>query len=246
MISCIVIDDEQHAIDLLSNHISKIPLLDLRLATTDPLQAFQYVQQTKPDLIFLDIQMPELDGMEFLKLIQGRSKIILTTAYAEYALEGYEHDIVDYLLKPIVFQRFLRAAQKAIELLTVDKQKTATHVNDGTGENDFVFITEGRGKITRVLLNDIEYIEGLGNYLSIHTSSNKFITLLTIKELEDKLSTQFIRIHHSYIIPVNKISNVEGNMVHINKHKLPIGDMYKKAFMNRIEKHLVRNKNKQG
>lgn len=243
MITCIIVDDEQHAIDLLSNHISKISMLDLRFATTDSLKAFQYIHQNKTDLIFLDIHMPELDGIQFLKLLKGRSKVILTTAYSEYALEGYEHDIIDYLLKPIVFERFLKASQKAIDLVAVDEKPTTPHANKTDNENAFIFIkAEGRGKIIKVLLKDIEYIEGLGNYLSIHTSSNKLITLLTIKELEEKLSTQFIRIHNSYIVPVNKITGLEGNQVHIGKHKLPIGDVYKKNFMNRIEKHIMRNK----
>ncbi|MEO6729674.1 MAG: LytTR family DNA-binding domain-containing protein [Ferruginibacter sp.] len=243
MIRCIIVDDEQHAIDLLSNHISKIPLLDLRFATTDSLKAFQYINQQKANLIFLDIQMPELDGIQFLKLLKGKSKVILTTAYSEYALEGYEHDIVDYLLKPIVFERFLKAAQKAIDLLTKDQIASTHDSNEVSNENDFIFIkTEGRSKITRVLLKDIEYIEALGNYLSIHTSSGKLITLLTIKEMEKKLPAKFIRIHHSYIVPVNKIAGLEGNQVHIDKHKLPIGDVYKKSFMNRIEKHIMRNK----
>ena len=243
MISCIIVDDEQHAIDLLSNHISKIPLLDLRFVTTDSLKAFQYINQNKTDLIFLDIHMPELDGIQFLKLLKGRSKVILTTAYSEYALEGYEHDIVDYLLKPIVFERFLKAAQKAIGLLTMDQRSSTADSTEVSNENDFIFIkTEGRSKITRVLLKDIEYVEGLGNYLSIHTSSSKLITLLTIKELEEKLPAQFIRIHNSYIVSINKITELEGNHVQIGKQQLPIGDVYKKTLMNRIEKHIMRNK----
>ena len=121
MINCIIIDDEQHAIDLLSDHISKIPLLNLQFATTRSIEAFQYIQRTPADLIFLDIQMPELDGIQFLKLLKGRSKVILTTAYSKYALEGYEHDIIDYLLKPIVFERFLKAVQKAIDTITISK-----------------------------------------------------------------------------------------------------------------------------
>ena len=242
MISCIVIDDEQHAIDLLVSHMSKIPLLDPRFTTTNSLSAFQYIQQHNPDLIFLDIQMPELDGMQFLKLLKGRSKVILTTAYSAYALEGYEHDIVDYLLKPITFERFLKATQKSIELLTMDQKTPGSYPAEDPDENDFIFVTEGRGRITRILLRDIEYIEGLGNYLSIHTSSGKLITLLTIRELEEKLPTHFTRIHNSYMIPVNKITGVEGNQVHLGKHTLPIGDMYKKSFMKRIEKHILKNK----
>jgi len=243
MINCIIIDDEQHAIDLLSDHISKIPMLNLQFATTRSIEAFQYIQRTPADLIFLDIQMPELDGIQFLKLLKGRSKVILTTAYSKYALEGYEHDIIDYLLKPIVFERFLKAVQKAIDTITIFKS-TAAFSNETGDENEFIFVkTDGRSKIVQVLLKDIEYIEGMGNYVSIRTSSSKIITLLTIKELEEKLpETRFIRIHNSYIVPVKKITEIEGNQVQIGKQKLPVGDVYKKALLNTIEKFLLKNK----
>jgi len=245
MINCIIIDDEQHAIDLLSDHISKIPLLNLQFATTRSIEAFQYIQRTHADLIFLDIQMPELDGIQFLKLLKGRSKVVLTTAYSKYAMEGYEHDIVDYLLKPIVFERFLKAVQKAIDTITIFKG-TPTFSNEPMHENEFIFVkTDGRSKIVQVLLKDIEYIKGMGNYVSIRTSSSKIITLMTIKELEEKLpESRFIRIHNSYIVPVKKITEMEGNQVQIGKQKLPIGDVYKKALLNTIEKYLVKTKNR--
>jgi DNA-binding LytR/AlgR family response regulator len=187
--------------------------------------------------------MPELDGIQFLKLLKGRSKVILTTAYSKYALEGYEHDIVDYLLKPIVFDRFLKAVQKAIGIISTH-ERPAPDPNEIRNENEFIFVkTDGRSKMVKVVLKDIEYIEARGNYVSIHTASSKIITLLTIKELEEKLpAPQFIRIHNSYIIPVKKITEVEGNQVQVGKQKLPIGDVYKKTFLNTIEKYLVKNK----
>ena len=246
MIRCMIVDDEQHAIDLLTNHISKIALLNLQFATTSSIEAFQYVQQKKADLIFLDIQMPELDGLQFIRLLGGKSKVILTTAYAEHALEGYEHNIVDYLLKPILFDRFLKAAQKAIDLLTSAPADSSFVANDGVFEDDFIFVkTNTRNKITKILLRDIEYIEGMGNYLSIYTEASRIITLLPIKELEGKLpANRFLRIHNSYLVPVNKISFVEGNQLHIGKHTLPIGDAYKKAFFNAIGKRIINGKNK--
>jgi len=242
MIRCIVIDDEQHALDLLSGYIKKIPLLDLQLVTTSPLEAFQYLQQKKTDLIFLDIQMPEFNGMRFLELVKGKSKVILTTAYAEYALEGYEHEVTDYLLKPITFERFLKAAQKAINHLTT--VATGSPLNEAADTSDFIFIKAGgRKRIVRVLLQEIQYIEGLGNYLSIYMPSRRIVTLLTIKEIHEKLPAgRFIRIHNSYVVPINKIDRVEGNEIYINQHKLPIGDVYKKAFLNAIEKHIIRGK----
>lgn len=244
MISCIIVDDEQHAIDLLRIHVSKVPFLDLRFVTTNPMEAFHYINREKADLVFLDIHMPELDGIQFLKLLKGRSKVILTTAYSEYALEGYVHDIADYLLKPVVFERFLKAIQKVSDPLTVSQNTIADNSSGTLADQDFIFVkTDGRSKIVRVLLKDIEYIEGLGNYLSIHSGSSRIVTLLTIKELEEKLPGQhFIRIHNSYIIPFSKIIEVEGNQVQVGKHKLPIGDVYKKAFMTAIEKHIMKKK----
>lgn len=243
MINCIIVDDEQHAIDLLSAHISKVPLLNLQFATTRSIEAFQYIQRNSADLIFLDIQMPELGGIQLLKLLKGKSKVILTTAYSKYALEGYEHDIVDYLLKPIVFERFLKAVQKAIDIIII-LQTPAADPNEIRNDKEFIFVkTDGRSKMVQVMLKDIEYIEARGNYVSIHTPASKIITLLTIKELEEKLPVpQFIRIHNSFIISVKKISQVEGNLVQVGKQKLPVGDVYKKSFLNTIEKYIVKNK----
>lgn len=244
MISCIVIDDEPHAIDLLKLHIGKVPLLDLQFATTNSIEAFQYVQQHRTDLIFLDIHMPELDGIQFLKLLGSKSKVILTTAYSEYALEGYEHNIIDYLLKPIRFERFLSAAQKAIAVLTVPQPIPSVRTNDQGQEDDFIFVkTETRNKIVQIQLSDIQYIEGLGNYVSFYTTSSRIVTLSTMKELEDKLpANKFIRIHHSYVVPISKITQVEGNQLWIGTQKLPIGETYRKAFLSAIDTKILNNR----
>ena len=182
--------------------------------------------------------MPDLTGMQFLKLLKGKSKVILTTAYPEHALEGYEHDVIDYLLKPIVFERFLKAAQKAIEVVTV--VGSSSIALDEMNFRDFIFLkTEGR-KMIRVLLKDIEYAESLGNYLAIHTHSDKIIILLTMKELAEKLPTQqFIRIHNSYLVALNKITEVNGNQLQLGKQRLPIGESYKKFFLKAIEKDIL-------
>jgi two-component system, LytTR family, response regulator len=244
MIRCMIIDDEQHAIDLLSGYIQKIPALELLFTTTSPVEAFQYLHQHKPDLIFLDIQMPDLDGIQFTRLVAGRSKIILTTAYSEHAVAAYELDILDYLLKPIHFERFLKAVQKMISLqAVVSSGSSAADKEDAAGE-EFIFVkTEARNKIVKILLRDIEYIEGMGNYVSVYTTSTRVITLLTIKELEEKLPAhRFIRVHNSYLVPVNKITGVEGNQLHIGKHKLPIGDTYKTGLIKILSKHILGKK----
>ncbi|GAA4445332.1 LytTR family DNA-binding domain-containing protein [Ravibacter arvi] len=242
MINCLIVDDEQHAIDLLKLHIDKIPLLHVKWSTTSPLEAFQYVQKHRIDLLFLDIHMPELDGMQFLKLLGGKVPVILTTAYSEYALEGYEFSVVDYLLKPVRFERFLSAVQKAM-----DRQSTATVPMPVAGldrpppDNDFLFVkTETRGKIVRISLPEIDYIEGLGNYVSFCLPTGRIITLSTLKDLEEKLpSSHFIRTHHSYLVPIHKITMVEGNEIQVGAHRLPIGEAYRKAFLKAIESRIL-------
>src|SRR5688572_16385755 len=184
MIKCIAVDDEQHAIDLLVSHITKTPLLQLQLATTSPQEAFRFIKEQPVDLIFLDIHMAEMDGFQFIKLMDKRHAVVLTTAYAEHALEGYEHhSIVDYLLKPVTHERFLKAIQKAIKTIPASN---AVSPKTTSGNDEFIFIrTESKNKIKKVLLRDIEYIESMGNYLSIHTNEARLVVLSTMKELEN-------------------------------------------------------------
>src|SRR5215213_1122796 len=229
MVTCIIVDDEQHAIDLLLMHAAKLDLLQVQLATTSAIEAFSYIQRHSVDLIFLDIQMPGLTGLQFMKLLKGKSKVILTTAYAEHALESYEHDVVDYLLKPIVFDRFLKAVQKAINV--THTTTPANKADELPGVKDFIFVKTQARKIIKIVLEEIEYVESLGNYLAIHTSSGKFTLLLSMKELCKKLpAEQFIRIHNSYMVSFNKIIEVNGNQVRLKKQGLPIGERYKKSF----------------
>lgn len=244
MIKCLVIDDEQHAIDLLKLHIDKMPLLHLQLATTSALEAFHYVQQHRIDLVFLDIHMPELDGMQFLKLLSSKASVIITTAYPEYALEGYEHRVVDYLLKPIRFERFLSAVKKIMDQASPLTLPSPAELAPAPVEDDFLFVkTETRGKLIRIQLSQIEYIEGLGNYVSFYTTVSRIVTLSTLKELEKKLPhSQFIRTHHSYLVPIRKITLVDGNELQVNAHRLPIGETYRKALMKAIGPYLLHSR----
>lgn len=243
MIKCVVVDDEKHAIEILTQYIEKMPMLTLVHSNTKSLEAFQYVQRNQVDLIFLDVHMPELDGIQFLKLSAGKSKLILTTAYPEYALEGYEHDILDYLLKPILFERFLKAVQKMINQVRANTSLIAQTTLPQSQE-DYIFVkTESRGKITKIRINDILYIEALGNYMGIHTLAGKILTLLTMKEIEAQIqSLQFIRIHKSYIINITKIEAIDGNQVFINKTPLPIGDKHKEFLFSLIGDKIVKGK----
>src|SRR5919112_130259 len=169
MINCIIVDDEQHAIDILIHYVGQTPFLNLVGSTTNPVEALEMVTTQKADLVFLDIQMPELSGMDFIKAIHGKAKIILTTAYSEFALESYELDVVDYLLKPVRLPRFLQAVQKVVKEVG-ENSDTQQNTSDG----DYIFVkTESKGKLLKINLDEIDYIEGMKNYVAIYRSGQK-------------------------------------------------------------------------
>ncbi|MBN8856489.1 MAG: DNA-binding response regulator [Sphingobacteriales bacterium 50-39] len=227
-IRCIIVDDEPLAVALLADYVQKTPGLEVILRTTHVLDALQAVQEDRADLLFLDIQMPELTGIQFMKIIRRHCAVILTTAYTQYALEGYEYDVVDYLLKPITLDRFMIAVEKAKQRLRRVPEKLSeaspVHVPD---HPDHLFVrTEYR--IQRVDLASIYYIEALRDYVAIHTGTGKILSLESMKHMEELLpEDQFIRIHKSYIIHRNKIDFLERGRVVIGKEYLPIGDTYK-------------------
>jgi len=234
MIRCLVVDDEPLALDILEDYISKVPFLSLVKTTTSAIEGLSLVQSDAIDLVFLDVQMPELTGIQFLKIINGKCDVILTTAYSQYALDGYELDVVDYLLKPIAFDRFYKAAQKALqnsgntnspppELVSVQKN------------HDFIFV-KTEHKIQKIYLDDILYIEGLKDYISIFTRSERIITLQNMKKMEESLpSKSFIRVHKSYIIALGKIESIERSRIQIGEKIIPIGDTYREYFFKQIE-----------
>lgn len=240
MINCIVIDDEQHAIDLLTHHIRQTPFLNLLYTTTDPLEGLQILHQHRVDLIFLDVQMPSMTGIDFIKAINGKSKVILTTAYSEYAMEGFENEVVDYLLKPISFARFIKGAQRALSLI----QPPAPAAKD---EDDFIFVkTEQKGKLIKINIKDILFIEGLKNYVKIHTRQGEgIIALLNMKDLEERLpASDFARTHKSFLLATGFIKMIEGNLVHLQHttETVPVGDTYREAFMNQMKEKIMTNK----
>ena len=240
MINCIVIDDEQHAIDLLTHHIRQTPFLNLLYSTTDPLEGLQLLHQHKVDLIVLDVQMPSMTGIDFIKAINGKCKVILTTAYSEYAMEGFENEVVDYLLKPISFARFIKGAQRALSLIQP--------VTPGTKEeNDFIFVkTETKGKLIKINIKDILFIEGLKNYVRIHTrQGEKIIALLNMKDLEERLPAgDFARTHKSFLLATSYIRMIEGNLVYLEhtEEAVPVGDTYREGFMNQMKEKIMTNK----
>jgi DNA-binding LytR/AlgR family response regulator len=238
MITCIIVDDEQHAIDILEHYIKQTPHLQLAGSFSNPIEALQLLGQQKVDLVFLDIQMPELSGIDFIKAIHGKSKVILTTAYSEFALEGYELYVVDYLLKPIRLPRFLAAVQKAAEQIERSNQPAVTAADD-----DYIFVkTESKGKLLKINLAEIDFIESMKNYVVIHRGGQKTLVYTTMKELEERLpQKQFIRVHKSFIIPVSRISGIEGNLVRIKNvsAEILIGENYKAALMEIIRGKMI-------
>ncbi len=228
---CIIVDDEKLARTLLEEYISKFPLLEIAALCKDPMEALETLQEEPIDLMFLDIQMPELTGIEFLKTLQKKPVVIFTTAYSEYALEGYQLDVIDYLLKPFSFERFSKAVNKAMEYI---KLQESVKTGEKYREKEFIPVHADH-KIYKVLLDDIEYIEGLREYVSYFTKEKRIIALESLKRLEELLpSDRFIRTHRSYIVPIRKIRAVEGNQVEIGGKKLPIGRSYKEEVMRRI------------
>lgn len=229
MISCMIVDDEQHAVDLLSQHVNQTSFLQLAFATTNPVEAINILQQQPIDLVFVDIQMPELSGLDIIKAAQGRSNFIICTAFAEFALNGYEHDVVDYLLKPVTYARFIKGVSKAMNVLSKESR------NDQQATADFIFIkTEMKGKLVRISYSDIDYIEGMKNYVAFHTGKEKKLALLNMKFLEETLpASRFVRVHNSYIVPVSDITLIEGNELVLKDStiRIPIGVTYKENLL---------------
>lgn len=240
MINCIIVDDEQHAIDILQHYAQQVPMLNLVATTTNPIEALQIIATKPIDLVFLDIQMPELSGIDFIRALGGKTRVILTTAYSEFALEGYELDVVDYLLKPVRLPRFLAAVQKAAK--SMNEPVTSEKSRDG-GEDDYIFVkTELKGKLLKINLTDIDYIEGMKNYVAIYCGGKKTLVNTSMKELEERLpERQFMRVHKSFIIAIDRISGIEGNRILLKgvTAEILMGENYKAALMERVKGRII-------
>lgn len=233
MLSCMILDDEQHAVDLLSQHVKQTSFLKLVHAITNPVEAVGIIKKGKIDLVFIDIEMPELTGLDVIKATMGKTNFIICSAFPQYAMQGFEHDVVDYLLKPVTYPRFIKAASKAMNMMT-QQAPVAEQIN-----HDFIFIkTEFRGKLVRLNYSDIYYIEGMKNYVAFHTPHGKKMALMNLKFLEESLPPgRFVRIHNSYIVPVNTITQIEGNEVELRTAsvRLPVGITYKESLMEKLK-----------
>jgi len=236
-LNCVIVEDEPLARNLMIEYVKKVPSLTLIEACSNPLAVIDVLRSNQVDLLFLDVQMPELTGISLLKVLQKRPLVILTTAYSEYALEGYELDVADYLLKPITFERFLKAIDKVTQRLEAKSAPVVTEKIVHEIGQPFVFVKDGT-KLVKVLLEDILYVEGLKDYVTIHTRDRKIVSLQRLKALEDQLpSDQFIRIHNSFIIALRAIDVIHKGDVQIRDAMLPIGETYKKSFREFIDRN---------
>lgn len=233
-LKCIIVDDEPPAIRLLEKYIHKVSFLELVATTTNSLEALQILEKDAIDLVFLDIQMPNLTGIQLSKIINENSKVIFTTAYPQFALESYDLNAVDYLLKPFNFERFYKAVSK-VKAIYKDGFKNISSIEE------FLFIkTDGKNNFEKLNIKDILYIEGLKNYVAIHLKNKQIITYNTLKHIGESLPKQnFIQIHKSYIVAIHHIEKTNSISIQINKRNLPIGNSYKKNFFDRIKKNEI-------
>jgi len=232
-IKCLIIDDERLAREYLKNYISKIPELELAGDFNSPLKATELIKSGNVDLLFIDIQMPDITGIDFVKSLSHKPEIIFTTAYQEYALEGFNLSAIDYLLKPFSFDRFFQAVNKIID--KIDNQTTApAPVIQGvstTYEDTFLTIRADR-KFYKINFDDIKYIEGQKAYVTFHTTRKRITALASLKELEEALpKDKFIRIHKSYIVAIREILSLEGNLIEVDAMHFPVGKMYKDKIL---------------
>ncbi len=233
VINCLVVDDEPIAREGMMEYVRQIDYLHAVAQCKSAAEAASLLQKNKIDLVFLDIQMPKLTGIEFVKALSIPPLIIFTTAYSEYALEGFELDVVDYLLKPISFARFLKSAEKAQSYLHAKNKEISITL-------DFFFI-KCSGKIEKIIMSDVIFIEAMANYVIIHTRQKKYITYMTFSGIEEQLPAHlFVRIHKSYIVAISAIQTIDANEVIANSMRLPMSKNYRNDVMSRIESRLIK------
>jgi DNA-binding LytR/AlgR family response regulator len=234
-LSVLIVDDEPIARDILETYIVKVPGLQLSHVCKNALEAFHVLSTNTIDLVFLDINMPEITGIDFLKTLKDPPHVIFVTAYSEYAADSYELDAVDYLLKPVSFDRFMKAVNKVMHL----KQNRGAGVNDTIttpGNNIFV---KSDGKLVKIDITKLQFVEGLKDYIMLWTETGKIIVHSTMKDFEDFLAPypDFIRVHKSYIVNMNYVKEVDGNVIRIKDQMISIGSTYKDAFLNMVNKY---------
>jgi DNA-binding LytR/AlgR family response regulator len=226
----IIVDDEPLALEVIETYLENFPELTLKAKCANAIEAFEALENERIDLMFLDIQMPQISGIDFLKSLKNPPKVIFTTAFSNYALEGFELNAVDYLLKPFSLDRFNKAVQKFKEIFNKNDKNT----DPENEQPDYIFVKADK-KLIKLRFEDIFYVEGLKDYVILHTPTGRIVTLQTMKSLEEKLpSSNFIRVHRSYIVNLNLIELLEANSVTVNRKKIPIGKNYKDELFNVI------------
>ncbi|NII26942.1 response regulator transcription factor [Pseudoflavitalea sp. X16] len=234
MINCVIIDDEPLAREGIANYVQEIDFLHLVETCENPVELIKLLDQHRIDLIFLDIQMPKINGIDFLKMTQNPPMVIITTAFPSYALEGFQLNVLDYLLKPITFDRFFKSANKAKDYYQLINKASGQDLPKTDNVSDYFFIKCG-SKYEKIHFDDILYVEGMQNYITIYTSRGKYITLLYLKNLEQNLdSKSFIRVHKSYIVSIHKIDSIQGNEIFIQSHRIPISRNYRDQVIQQV------------
>lgn len=238
MMNCVIIDDEPLAREGLSNYVREVDFLHLVDTCTNPIELIKLLDNHPVDLIFLDIQMPKMNGLDFLKIVQKPPMVIITTAFPSYALEGFQLNVMDYLLKPITFDRFFKAANKAKEYY----QLLNKPAQSAEKEEEYFFIKCG-SKYEKIYFDDILYVQGMQNYVTIYTRKGKYMTLLYLKNLEESLDKKaFIRVHKSYIVSIDKIEGIEGNEIFIQSNRIPISRNYHELVIEQVVKNKLWDK----
>jgi DNA-binding LytR/AlgR family response regulator len=238
MIKCIVIDDEPVAIAILEEYIDKVEFLDLAGSFRDALKALEYLRVNRIDLVFLDINMPDISGIELLGSLDRRPLVVFTTAYSDYAVRSYDFEAVDYLVKPIEFERFLKAAGRALARFNAAGSAQKSKGDAGNGGDGGSILVKSGNDLHRLELDEILYVEGTGNYVTFVTNEKKIMSLITLKDVCKRLpADNFIRVHRSFIIAFNKIDVIKKDHLLIRKSRIPIGDVYRSELQRMIESH---------
>jgi DNA-binding LytR/AlgR family response regulator len=237
-LKCIAIDDEPLALEIITAYIGKVPFLKLLRTFDNAIESIDFIRKNKVDLMFLDIEMESLSGIQLIHALNERPEVIFTTAYDSYAVEGFELDAADYLLKPISFERFVKSVDKVYNKLVTSRPiaENHTHPAKSSGQGNFIFVkTENR--LQKVAFSEILYIEGQGDYLKIVTTTARIMTLQNFKKFEETLPREnFIRVHKSYLVALNKIESITRNRIKIGSALIPVSDSYKNAFYEAISK----------
>lgn len=226
-LTCVILDDEPMAVALLSKYVEKIATFRLLRATTNAFEVLELVANNPVDVVFIDIQMPELSGLQLMEMMGSKTKFVITSAYSEYALQGYEHNVIDYLLKPVSFERFYKTVLKIQDLF--QKAVSENSIKAEEKQDDFLFVKTD-GKLVKINLSELLFVEGLKDYLYLYLRNEKLIVLDTLKEFENRLPQEFMRVHKSYIIRLGAIETIERNRVFIGDKVIPVGDTYKLKF----------------